>query len=59
MAKGTIGEGHLGFNPLCQIEVLKVIGVQSPWHLPYHPGQTVQMVLDVQDEVGDIRRKLT
>ena len=63
MAKGAIGEGgtrdynHLGFNPLCQTEVSKAIGVQSPWHLPYHPGQTVQMVLDVQDEVGDIRRK--
>ena len=65
MAEGTIGEGgirdydHLGFHPLCQTEVSKVIGVQSPWHLPYHPGWTIQMVLDIQDEAGDIRRKLT
>ena len=64
MAKGAIGEGgirdydHLGFHPLCQTEVSKVIGVQSPRHPPYHPGQTIQMVLGVQDEAGDIGRKL-
>ena len=64
MAKGAIGEGgirdynHLGFLPLHQTEVLKVIGVQSPWHLPYHPSWTVQMVLGVQDETRDIGRKL-
>ena len=64
MAEGAIGEGgtrdydHLGFNPLCQTEVLKAIGVQSPWHLPCHPGQTIQMVLGIQDEAGDIGRKL-
>ena len=64
MAKGTIGEGetrdhnHLGFHPLCQTEVSKVIGVQSPRHLPYHPSQTVQMVLGIQDKAGDIGRKL-
>ena len=63
MAKGAIGEGgtrdydHLGFHPLCQTKVLKVIGVQSPWCLPCHPSWTVQMVLGVQDEAGDIRRK--
>ena len=64
MAEGIIGEGgtrdynHLGFNPLCQTEVSKVIGVQSPLHLPCHPGQTIQMVLGIQDEAGDIGRKL-
>ena len=64
MAEGIIGEGetrghdHLGFNPLCWIEGSRVIGVQSQWRLPYHPSQTVQMVLDVQDEAGDIERKL-
>ena len=37
VARGTKGEGgtrdydHLGFNPLHQTEVSKVIGVQSPW----------------------------
>ena len=64
MAEGTIGVGeirdydHLGFHPLLQTEVSKAIGVQSPRHLPYHPGQTVQMVQGVQDEAGDIGRKL-
>ena len=63
MAKGAIGEGemrdhdHLGSHPLCQIEVLKAIGVQSPWHLPYHPSRTVQMVLGIQDEAGGIGRE--
>ena len=64
MAEGAIGEGetrdhnHLGSHPLHQTEVSKAIGVQSPWCLPYHPGQTVQMVLGIQDEAGGIRRKL-
>ena len=64
MAEGAIREGgtrdynHLGFNPLCQTKVLKVIGVQSQWLLPYHPSWTVQMVLGIQDEAGDIGRKL-
>ena len=64
VAKGIIGEGEtrghncLGFHPLCQIEGSRVIGVQSQWCLPYHPGQTVQMVLDVQDEAGGIEKKL-
>ena len=64
MAEGIIGEGetrghnHLGFHPLCQIEGLRVIGVQSQWRLPYHPGWTIQMVLDVQDKAGGIKRKL-
>ena len=65
VAEGIIGEGEtrgrycLGFHPLRQIEGLRVIGVQSQWCLPYHPGQTVQMVLDIQDKAGGIGRKLT
>ena len=65
MAEGIIGEGetrdhdHLGFHPLCQTEGSRVIGVQSQWHLPYHPSRTVQMVLGIQDEAGGIGRKLT
>ena len=65
VADGVIGEGettgcdHLGSHPLCQIEGLRVIGVQSQWCLPYHPSQTIQMVLDVQDEARGIERKLT
>ena len=65
MAKGAIGEGgirdynHLGCHPLHQTKVLKAIGVQSPWCLPYHPGQTIQMVPGIQDKAGDIGRKLT
>ena len=65
MAEGIIGEGgigdydHLGCHPLCQTEVSKAIGVQSPQRLPYHPSQTIQMVPGVQDEAGDIGRKLT
>ena len=64
VAEGVIGEGEtrgrdcLGFHPLCRIEGSRVIGVQSQWHLPYHPSQTVQMVLDIQDEAGGIKRKL-
>ena len=64
MAKGIIGEGgigdydHLGCHPLCQTKVSKAVGVQSPWHLPYHPGQTIQMVPGIQDKAGDIERKL-
>ena len=64
MAKGAIREGgigdynHLGYHPLHQTEVSKAIGVQSPRCLPYHHGQTVQMVPGIQDEAGDIGRKL-
>ena len=63
VAEGVIGEGEtrghdcLGFHPLCRIEGLRVIGVQPQWRLPYHPSQTIQMVLDIQDEAGDIERK--
>ena len=64
-AEGAIGEGGtrdydcLGFDPPHQTEVLKAIGVQSPWHLPCHPSRTIHMVLGIQDEAGDIGRRLT
>ena len=64
VAEGIIGEGetrghdHLGFHPLCQNKGSRVIGVQSQWLLPYRPGRTVQMVLDIQDKAGGIERKL-
>ena len=64
MVKSIIGEGetrgrsHLGFHPFCQMEGLRVIGVQSQQCLPYHPGWTIQMVLDVQDGAGGIEKKL-
>ena len=63
-AKGTTGGGetkdhnHLDFHPLCQTEASKATGVQYPWHLPGHPGQTIQMVLGIHDEIGDNGRKL-
>ena len=55
----TRGRDRLGFHPLCQIEGSRVIGVQSQQHLPYHPGRTIQMVLDVHNEAGGMERKLT
>ena len=64
MAKGIIGEGEtrdhdcLGFHPFHRIEGSRVIGVQSQWRLPHHPSQTIQMVLDIQDEAGGIMGKL-
>ena len=54
----TKDHNHPDIYPLCQTEALKVTGVQSPWHLPGHPGQTVQMVLGICDETGDNGRKL-
>ena len=63
-AKGATGGGetkdhnHLDFHPLCQTEVSRVTGVQSPWHLPGHPSQTIQMVLGICNETGDDGRKL-
>ena len=63
-AEGAIGEGGtrdyncLGFDPPCQTEVSKAIGVQSPLCLPCHPSWTVQMVLHIQDKAGDIGRRL-
>ena len=65
MAERIIGDGEtrglgcLGFHPFCWIEGSRVIGVQSQWCLPYHPGRTIQMVLDIQDEAGGIEKKLT
>ena len=44
--------------PLCQTEALKATGVQSPWYLLGHPGQTIQMVLGIHNETGDNGRKL-
>ena len=63
-AEATIGEGEtrdhcpLGFHPLPQTEVLRVIGVQCPQYLQYHPGQIVQMNLDILDKAGGIEKKL-
>ena len=54
----TKDNNHPDINPLCQTEVLKVIGAQSPWHLPGHPGRTTQMVLGIRNETGDDGRKL-
>ena len=62
--EGAIGEGgirdhgHLDFHPLPQTKVSKAIRVHSLWCLPYHPGQTIQMVPDDPDEVEGIVRKL-
>ena len=63
-AKGATGGGetkdhnHLDFHPLCWTEASKVTGVQYPLHLPGHPGQTIQMVRGICDEIGDDGRKL-
>ena len=54
----TKDNNHPDINPLCWTEVSKVIGVQSPQHLPGHPGWTTQMVLGISDETGDDGRKL-
>ena len=53
----TRDHSHLGFHPLSQTGVLKVIQVHYPWHLQYHPGQITQMDLDILDEAGDIEKK--
>ena len=49
---------HPDINPLCWTKVLKVIGVQSPQHLPGHSSWTIQMVLGIRDKTGDDGRKL-
>ena len=62
-AKGIIGDkgtndlSHLGFLPLPQTVVSKVIEVQYPWRLRCHLIWTIQMGPDVLDEVGGIERK--
>ena len=38
---------HPDINALRRTKVLKVTGVQSQWHLPGHPSQTIQMVLGI------------
>ena len=54
----TKDNNHPDINPLCRTEVLKVIGVRSPWCLPGHPSQTAQMVLGIHNETRDDGRKL-
>ena len=49
---------HIDFYPLHRTEASIVTGVQSPQHLPGHPGRTAQMVLGVHNEKGDDGRKL-
>ena len=62
-AKGIIGDGetsdlsHPGSSPLLQTVVLKVIEVQYPLHLQYHPGQITGMDPDVLDEAGGNGKK--
>ena len=55
--EGTSNLGHLGFLPLPQTVVLKVIEVHYPWCLRCHPSQTTQTGLDDLDEVGGIEKK--
>ena len=63
-AEGATGGGetkdhnHLDFHPLCQTEVSRATGVQSPQHLPGHPSWTILMVLGICNKAGDDRRKL-
>ena len=62
-AKGIIGDGetsdlsHPGSPPLLQTVASKVIEVQYPWHLQYHPGQIAQMDPDILDKAGGIKKK--
>ena len=63
-AMAVIGRGetkdnnHPDINPPHWTEVSKVIGVQSPRHLPGHLGRTVQMVLGIHVKRGDDGRKV-
>ena len=54
----TKDHNPLDIYPLCQTKASKATGVQSPWCLLGHPGQTVQMVLGIHDKTGDDGRKL-
>ena len=55
--EGTNDLSHLGFLPLHQTVVSKVIEVQYPWHLRCHLDQTIQMGPDILDEIEGIERK--
>ena len=55
--EGTSDPGHLGFLPLPQTMVSKVIEVQYSWHLRCHLNWTAQMGTDILDEVEGIERK--
>ena len=62
-AKGIIGDGETsnlgcpGSPPLLQTVALKVIEVQYPWCLQYHPSWIAWMDPDVPNEAGGIKRK--
>ena len=49
--------GCPGSLPLLQTMVLKVIEVQCPQHLQCHLNQTTQMVLDILDMEGGIKKR--
>ena len=55
--KGTSNLSHPSFLPLPQTVVSKVIEVQYPWHLQYHPGWTTQKGPDILDKAGGIKKK--
>ena len=55
--KGTNNLSHLGFLPLPQTVVSKVIEVQYLWCLRCHLDWTTQMGPDVLDKVEGIERK--
>ena len=62
-AEGVTGDGgtndpsHPGTHLFLQTVVSKVIGVCCPRHLQCHPGLTVWMDPDAQDEIGGIEKK--
>ena len=62
-AEGVIGDGetsnlsHPGSPPLLQTMASKVIEVQYPWCLQYHPVQITWMDPDILDEAGGIKKK--
>ena len=62
-AEGIIGGretsnlGHQGSPPLLQTMALKVIEVQYPWHLQYHPIQIAWMDPDILEEAGGIKKR--
>ena len=62
-AEGITGDGetsdlgHPGSLPLLWTMASKVIEVQYPQHLQYHPGQITWMDLDILGKVGGIEKK--